>query len=361
MLHRFVAADLICSGPVVIDVARRRVRHRGRLLPISGLPFHILEVLIRAEGEVVTRAELKRILWPYAERIDTERRLNTAVRALRRGLGDTAAQPQLILTLRSHGYRWIGAEQGTLRSRPALRSAAAAALVLLLPTSAAIMPIEKAPSSASSAHWRASEIAYRAALRSNPADLGARRRLAWIYVNEGRPGAALPQIASLLQKGMHSSADRAELGWLLLRSNRPEAALATCGGDSVPNLNLMSCRQTALARLGLIDEARDVAVDLMRMAHADPVAVRSVASATSSLGYARFLRWRLSTFVRPGRDWFQRAQLQAEAGMYREALDSLRRAAASHDPLLAKIGSSIEFAPLRRTAEYRSIAAKVLS
>jgi hypothetical protein len=76
-------------------------------------------------------------------------------------------------------------------------------------------------------------------------------------------------------------------------------------------------------------------------------------------GYARFLRWRLGVFVRPGRDWFMRAQLQADAGLYTDALASLQRAAAVRDPLLVKLRSSAEFAPLRATAAYRRIAANV--
>ena len=46
--------------------------------------------------------------------------------------------------------------------------------------------------------------------------------------------------------------------------------------------------------------------------------------------------------------------------MYPQALASLERAAASDDPLLVKIGSSVEFAPLRASPEYRRIASAAL-
>ena len=163
---------------------------------------------------------------------------NTAVRALRDALGDTAAEPRLIATVRKHGYRWIGGEQPRARP-PFLQLAAAACLVLIA-----------APSTLTDL-----------ALPSGAADLGPDHKLAWTYVNQGRPNAALPHIATLLQS---ASADKAETGWLLLRSGRPDAALATCSGNSTVTINLLSCRQTALARLGLTTDARAVSIGISR-------------------------------------------------------------------------------------------------
>ena len=324
-------------GRVWIDNSKRQAWLDGRMVPLSGLPLRILEELLAAEGSLVPRASLKRLLWPYAERIDTERRLNTAIRALREALGDTAAKPQLILTLRGHGYRWIGHQARPLQRFPYLLHAAAACLALVAaPTTPGFIPAN--------------------AERALPADLAASRMLAWSYVNQGRPAVALPHIAALLQSTGGDGSDRAQTGWLLLRAGMPEAALVTCSGMANPTLNLLSCRQTALARLGLTSGARDVGVAVMRLAGADISAIRAVANAPVALGYARFLRWRIAAFVRPNRDWFQRAQLQADAGLYRQALASLQRAAATHDPLLVKIGSSAEFAPLHRMPEYRRIA-----
>ena len=335
MLARSTFPAATGSPRVRIDASKRQAFYDGRLLNLSGLPFRILQILLECDGNVVTRPELKLALWPYAERIDTERRLNTAVRALREALGDTAAEPRLIATVRKHGYRWIGAEQQPAQKPPFLQLAAAACLALI----AAPITLHGG---------------------SNPArasNLGADHKLAWAYVNGGRPAAALPHIATLLQA---ASADKAETGWLLLRSGKPEAALATCSGTARPTVNLLSCRQTALARLGLTADARAVSLDLMRLAGADPREVGKVANAPAEIGYQRFLDWRIGVFVRPNRDWFQRAQLQADAGMYSAALTSLERAEAANDPLLVKIGSSAEFARLHDSATYRRIAAAVL-
>lgn len=337
MLARPAVSAKLSSGRIVIDRDKREARLDGRLLGLSGLPLRILETLVIAEGRLVTRAELKRMLWPYAERIDTERRLNTAVRALREALGDTAATPALIGTVRGHGYRWVAGERRPHRRNHVMHLAAAAAIALVA-APAALIPQPLDPSAAEAAN----------------------RKLAWTYVNEGRPAAAVPHIAELLQSSGDPT-DTADNGWLLLRAGMPEAALATCADRSQLTLNLLSCRQTALARLGLVADARAVAVQIMRSAGADAGAVRSVSDASARLGYARFLRWRVGAFVKPNRDWFRRAQLQADAGMYSEALTSLERAAATGDPLLVKIGSSAEFAPLHGTLQYRRIAAAVMA
>src|ERR1700755_2517951 len=106
MHGRVIPSATLRSGAIAIDPARREARLDGRLLPLTGMPLRILEMLMLAEGRVVTRAQLKTSLWPNTARIDTERRLNTAVRALREAIGDTAGEPRLIMTVRGHGYRW---------------------------------------------------------------------------------------------------------------------------------------------------------------------------------------------------------------------------------------------------------------
>src|SRR3954469_18829773 len=78
--YRFSPALMQLTGP-------------GLTAPLTGLPCRILDRLLDARGAVVTRAELKALLWPGCERIDTERRLNTAMRALRQALGDGSAAP----------------------------------------------------------------------------------------------------------------------------------------------------------------------------------------------------------------------------------------------------------------------------
>jgi TolB-like protein/lipoprotein NlpI len=58
-------------------------------------------------GEIVSREELRRQLWPADTFVDFDDGLNTAVKKLRDALGDSAEQPRYIETIPRRGYRFI--------------------------------------------------------------------------------------------------------------------------------------------------------------------------------------------------------------------------------------------------------------
>src|ERR1044072_8548860 len=58
-------------------------------------------------GELVTREELRRRLWPSGTFVDFEHSLNAAVKRLRAALGDDADNPTFVETLPRRGYRFI--------------------------------------------------------------------------------------------------------------------------------------------------------------------------------------------------------------------------------------------------------------
>jgi len=70
-------------------------------------------VLLERPGELVTREELRKILWPSHTFVDFEHSLNKAVNRLRDALHDSAGQPKFVETLPRKGYRWIGPVGGT--------------------------------------------------------------------------------------------------------------------------------------------------------------------------------------------------------------------------------------------------------
>jgi DNA-binding winged helix-turn-helix (wHTH) protein len=72
-------------------------------------PFQILEMLIRSPGQLVTREDLQRRLWPEDHFVDASHGLNAAVNKLRDTLHDSADEPRYIETLHRRGYRFIGA------------------------------------------------------------------------------------------------------------------------------------------------------------------------------------------------------------------------------------------------------------
>src|SRR5215469_9545075 len=94
-------------GVFEADVQTGELRKEGVKLKFSGQPFQVLAILLERYGEVVTREELQKRLWPDTF-VDVERNLNTAVNKIREVLGDSAENPVYVETLPRRGYRFIG-------------------------------------------------------------------------------------------------------------------------------------------------------------------------------------------------------------------------------------------------------------
>lgn len=68
-------------------------------------PFDVLRMLIEAGGDIVTREEMKKKLWPNDTIVNFDQSINVAIRILRRVMGDSAENPQYIETVARRGYR----------------------------------------------------------------------------------------------------------------------------------------------------------------------------------------------------------------------------------------------------------------
>src|SRR5713226_7208242 len=79
-------------------------------------------MLLERPGEIVTREELQKRLWPHDTFVDFDLSLNSAVKKLRRALGDDSASPRLIETLYRRGYRFVGQANGTTTASVDLES-----------------------------------------------------------------------------------------------------------------------------------------------------------------------------------------------------------------------------------------------
>ena len=88
-----------------IDLTSGELVRSGMRVPIQGQPFHVLRLLLEAQGKVVTREELRQALWPEDTFVDFELGVNTAVKKLRQALQDSAEHPKYIETLPKYGYR----------------------------------------------------------------------------------------------------------------------------------------------------------------------------------------------------------------------------------------------------------------
>jgi Tol biopolymer transport system component/DNA-binding winged helix-turn-helix (wHTH) protein len=91
-----------------VNTRSGELRKNGSRIRLQAQPFQLLLLLLRDAGEVVTRDEICRELWPADTFVDFEHSLAAAVNKLREALGDSAENPKYIETLPKRGYRFIG-------------------------------------------------------------------------------------------------------------------------------------------------------------------------------------------------------------------------------------------------------------
>src|SRR6188472_3593056 len=98
-------------GTFEVDLRARELRKGGIRIRLQDQPFEILAMMLERPGDVVTREELSRRLWPAGTFVDFEHSLNAAVKRLRAALGDEADNPRFVETLHRRGYRFIAPVQ----------------------------------------------------------------------------------------------------------------------------------------------------------------------------------------------------------------------------------------------------------
>lgn len=94
-------------GNFVVDVQREELFQDGRRLKVQGKVCQTLLVLLSHAGEIVTREEVRKRLWPEAFLINLDANVNTAMNKLRQVLGDSPEQPIYIETIPRRGYCFI--------------------------------------------------------------------------------------------------------------------------------------------------------------------------------------------------------------------------------------------------------------
>jgi len=105
-------------GPYELDLEKGVLRKYGIPIKIQGKPLAVLSVLIENAGEVVSRDQLRRELWPENTFVDFDKNLSTAVNKLRDALCDRAAQGQYIETAPRKGYRFRAAVEVVAAAEP---------------------------------------------------------------------------------------------------------------------------------------------------------------------------------------------------------------------------------------------------
>jgi cholera toxin transcriptional activator len=94
-------------GVFEADAATSELRRQGVRIKLNAQPFQMLLLLLERPGELLTREEISKELWPDGIFVDYEHGVNSAVNRIREALGDTASSPRFVETLARRGYRFV--------------------------------------------------------------------------------------------------------------------------------------------------------------------------------------------------------------------------------------------------------------
>jgi predicted ATPase/DNA-binding winged helix-turn-helix (wHTH) protein len=93
---------MISIGGLQVDFTRREIRHNKKLLRVSSRAFDILELLANANGALVSKNEIMRVVWPTT--VVEGNNLQVHISALRKTFG---VDSELIRTVAGRGYRLV--------------------------------------------------------------------------------------------------------------------------------------------------------------------------------------------------------------------------------------------------------------
>ena len=94
-------------GLFEVDLEQGTLSRQGTSVKLQEQPFRILALLLEAPGEVLSREDLRKKIWPEGTFVEFDGSLNTALMKLRAALNDNAENPVFIETVPRRGYRFI--------------------------------------------------------------------------------------------------------------------------------------------------------------------------------------------------------------------------------------------------------------
>src|SRR5664279_701608 len=106
-------------GVFEADATTGELRRQGLRIKLNAQPFQLLFMLLERPGELLTREEISRELWPDGTFVDYEHGVNAAINRIREALGDTASNPRFVETLARRGYRFVAPVEKIQPIKPA--------------------------------------------------------------------------------------------------------------------------------------------------------------------------------------------------------------------------------------------------
>jgi TolB-like protein/DNA-binding winged helix-turn-helix (wHTH) protein/Tfp pilus assembly protein PilF len=108
---------LLRFGQFELDLRTAEIYKEGKRIKLQEQPCQVLTLLIERPGELVSREELRKKLWPNDTFVDFDHGVNIAINKLRDALGDSPEKPRFIETLPRRGYRFIAPVDAPKTSR----------------------------------------------------------------------------------------------------------------------------------------------------------------------------------------------------------------------------------------------------
>ena len=94
-------------GEFEFEAGTGELWREGRRVRLQRQPSRLLELLVARPGDVLSREEIRQVLWGDDTHVDFERSLNFCVAKLRSALRDNAVAPRFVETVPTRGYRLI--------------------------------------------------------------------------------------------------------------------------------------------------------------------------------------------------------------------------------------------------------------
>src|SRR5258708_3091216 len=100
-------AKCVRFGSFRLDLKAGELGSGSTAVLLQEQPLQVLRILVENEGALVSREEIRKILWPNDTIVEFEHSINAAINKLRKALGDPAAEPQYIQTPAPRRYRFM--------------------------------------------------------------------------------------------------------------------------------------------------------------------------------------------------------------------------------------------------------------
>jgi DNA-binding winged helix-turn-helix (wHTH) protein len=105
-----------------LDVQAGQLLKNGRVVRLKPQPFRLLQLLISRAGDVVSREEIREVLWGADTFVDFEQGVNSAIKQIREALNEDADRPLYLETVPKRGYRFTAPIDGPKGLPPPPRS-----------------------------------------------------------------------------------------------------------------------------------------------------------------------------------------------------------------------------------------------